>query len=112
MDKLNKYRKIIALILEQQADYGSSVGQIDEYAICDEKTDNYLLLNVGWHPSGRRQQGVPVHIRIKNGKVWLEWDGTDQEIARQLIDAGIAKEDLVFPTFKTAKTAEVESIAA
>lgn len=110
MDKLKKYRKIITKILEEQASYGSSLGKIDDYAICDEKTDNYLLLNVGWHPSGRRQHGVPIHIRIKDGKVWLEWDGTDQEIAQQLIDAGIASEDIVSPGFE-AEIAE-EKLAA
>jgi hypothetical protein len=106
MDKLKKYRRIITKILEEQASYKASTGKIDDYAICDEKTDNYLLLNVGWHYSGRRQQGVPIHIRIKDGKVWLEWDGTDQEIAQQLVDAGIPREDIVFPSFE----AEIEEV--
>ena len=95
MDKLNKYRKIISKVLIDLANYGSSSGQIDEYAICDEQTDNYILFNVGWHPSGRRQQGYPIHIRIKDGKVWVEWDGTDQEIVQQLIDSGIDENDIV-----------------
>lgn len=34
--------------------------------------------------------------RIKDQKVWIEWDGTDEEIAQQLIDAGIKEEDMVF----------------
>lgn len=103
MDKLKKYRKIIAEILNKTASRGSSVGQIDEYVVCDDKTDNYLLLNVGWHPSGRRQQGIPIHIRIKNGKVWVEWDGTDQEIVQQLIDGGIPEKDIVLGFEKPAE---------
>ncbi|MDQ3061663.1 MAG: XisI protein [Acidobacteriota bacterium] len=95
MDRVNKYRKIIEAILKEQASYGSSNEKIDVYAICDEKTDNYILSNLGWHPSGHRQQGYPIHIRLKNGKVWVEWDGTDQEIVRQLIDAGIPEADIV-----------------
>ncbi len=86
MDKINKYRQIVKEILEKQASYKASTGNIDDYAVCDEKTDNYLLVNVGRHKSGRRQQGMPIHIRIKNEKVWVEWDGTDQEIVQQLID--------------------------
>jgi hypothetical protein len=99
MDKLKRYRQIIKKILEEQASYKASTGEIDDYAICDEKTDNYLLINVGWHRSGRRQHGMPIHIRLKNEKVWLEWDGTDQEIAQQLIEAGIHEDDIVFPSF-------------
>lgn len=112
MDKLKKYRAIITKILEEQVSLGTSPGRIDDYAVCDEKTDNYLLINVGWHPSGRRQQGVPIHIRLINGKVWLEWDGTDQEIAQQLIDAGIAEDDIVFPSFEAAAQHEEVKLAA
>ncbi|MCY6490733.1 element excision factor XisI family protein [Leptolyngbya sp. GGD] len=25
-----------------------------------------------------RVHSVPVHLRLKNGKIWLEWDGTDR----------------------------------
>lgn len=95
MDKLNNYRAIIKQTLNNLANYGSSPGRIDEYAVCDETTDNYILSNVGWHPSGRRQLGYPVHVRIKDQKVWVEWDGTDQEIIQQLIDAGIDENDIV-----------------
>ena len=111
MDKLKKYRKIITKIVKEQAALGSSPGKIDDYAICDEKTDNYLLINVGWHPSGRRQHGMPIHIRLKDGKVWIEWDGTDQEIARQLIKAGIYEDDIVFPSFpeKSQTLAELKA---
>ena len=112
MDKLSRYRKIISKILTALANYGSSLGQIDEYAICDEKTDNYILANVGWYPSGRRQQGYPVHIRIKDGKVWVEWDGTDQEIVQQLIDNGIPPEDIVLGFQRDQTHLEKELLAA
>lgn len=96
MDKLKDYRRIITKVLNSLLITGANPGNIDEYAICDEKTDNYILSNVGWHPSGRRQLGYPVHIRIKDDKVSVEWDGTDQEIIQQLIDAGIDENDIVY----------------
>ena len=112
MDKLTKYRKIISKILTDLANYGSSLGQIDEYAICDETTDNYILFNVGWYPSGRRQQGYPIHIRIKDNKVWVEWDGTDQEIVQQLIDNGIPPEDIILGFQQSQPHFEMELVAA
>jgi hypothetical protein len=34
-------------------------------------------------------------MRLHNGKIWLEYDGTDSYIARQLVKAGVPKEDIV-----------------
>lgn len=95
MEKTDKYRQIIRDLIKKYASYKSSDDKIEDYAVCDEITDNYILLNVGWHLSGHRQLGYPVHIRIKNSKVWVEWDGTDQEIVQQLIDNGIEENDIV-----------------
>ena len=95
MDKLNKYRQIIKAILLEQASFTANDPEIEDVAILDEKTDNYLLSSIGWHPNKRRQQGYPIHIRIKDGKVWVEWDGTDQEIVQQLIDSGVDENDIV-----------------
>lgn len=36
-----------------------------------------------------------IHIDIRNGKVWLQHDGTDARIAEQLIEAGILKHNIV-----------------
>jgi hypothetical protein len=33
--------------------------------------------------------GCLIHIDLKAGKVWLQHDSTDAEIARQLVAAGI-----------------------
>lgn len=100
MDKLERYRSIIKEIVGYYGNLQSSVGAVETYAICDEKTDNYLVLDVGWLAFGR-QHAIPLHIRLKNEKVWLEWDGTEQEVAEQLIAAGIAEEDIIFPTQQT-----------
>ncbi len=94
MDKLAKYRKIIKKIVEQYGRFQSSVGNVETYAVCDENNDNYLVIDVGWLAFGR-QHAMPIHIRIKNEKVWVEWDGTDQEIVQQLIDSGIDENDIV-----------------
>ena len=111
MDKLERYREIIKEIVGYYGSLQSSVGDVQTYAICDERTDNYLVLDVGWLAFGR-QHAIPIHIRLRNGKVWLEWDGTDQEIAQQLIDAGIDENDIVFPSFQKSENAVAESIAA
>jgi hypothetical protein len=94
MDKLAKYRAIVKAIVERYGKFQSSVGNVETYAVCDGKTDNYLVIDVGWLAFGR-QHAMPIHIRLKDGKVWVEWDGTDQEIVQQLIDAGVEENDIV-----------------
>ena len=94
MDKLAKYREVVKSIVERYGTFQSSVGNVETYAVCDQRNDNYLVIDVGWLAFGR-QHAMPIHIRIKNGKVWVEWDGTDQEIVQQLIDAGIPESDII-----------------
>ena len=36
-----------------------------------------------------------MHIDIKNGKVWIQYNGTEVEIADELVKAGIPEEDIV-----------------
>lgn len=94
MDKLVKYRGIITNIVEHYGKFQSSVGAVETYPIIDEKTDNYFVVDVGWLAFGR-QHAIPIHIRIKDGKVRVESDGTDQEIVQQLIDDGINEGDII-----------------
>lgn len=35
-----------------------------------------------------------LHLRLHNGKVWIEHDGTAEGVAYALIEAGIPKEDI------------------
>jgi len=95
MDKISRYRRIIKNLLLKHAAYTADDREIEDVPVFDEKTDNYILSSLGWHSNNRRQHGYPIHIRIKNNKVWIEWDGTDQEIVQQLIDAGIPENDIV-----------------
>jgi hypothetical protein len=32
---------------------------------------------------------------VKDGKVWIEWDGTSPSITEALIERGMAREDMV-----------------
>lgn len=36
-----------------------------------------------------------LHIDIKGNKIWLQWNGTEDDIAADLVNAGVPKEDIV-----------------
>jgi len=94
MDNLDQYRQIIREIIEEYAQYRPSVGEIAVEVIFDEEKDHYELAHTGWN-GAYRVHGSVIHIDIRNGKVWLEHDGTDADIAEQLVEAGIPYQQIV-----------------
>ena len=94
MDKLALYRKIIEEILTEQAGYKLANSDIDKELIMDRERDHYQVSLVGWEGL-KRVHSCSIHIDIKGDKVWLQRDYTDAEIAAQLIEKGIPKEDIV-----------------
>jgi hypothetical protein len=99
MDKLAGYRASIeklisdlaSLVERQHARHPSG---IETACVFDEKRDHYLLVNLGWQ-NGRRVRAVTLHVRLKNGKIWIEDDMTEDGIATRLVEAGVPKEDIV-----------------
>ena len=49
---------------------------------------------MGWN-GGRRVHGSVIHIDIRDGKVWIEHNGTDARLGEELVAAGIPRSDIV-----------------
>jgi hypothetical protein len=94
MDKLTHYRQAVRQLVEQYANDKPSVGEVDSYPMIDEEHDHYIAMQTGW-VNRHRVHGTFIHIDIINGKVWIQFNGTDQRIASELVAAGIPKEDIV-----------------
>jgi hypothetical protein len=52
------------------------------------------LIHVGWE-NEERVYGCVVHVDIKNGKIWVQRDLTEEGIANQLVELGVPKTDIV-----------------
>jgi hypothetical protein len=103
MSESDKYRAIIKQILTEYAKYKPSYGKVETEAIFDGERDHYESVYVGWDKK-KRIHGSVIHIDIKDGKVWIQHDGTSEGIADELVEAGIPKEDIVlgfrYPKFR------------
>ncbi|NJO82204.1 MAG: XisI protein [Blastochloris sp.] len=88
------YRTLIKQILEEQVQDQPAHGEIEVMVVFDETRDHYQLLALGWDLP-RRVHSILVHIRLPHDKIWIEYDGTDAHIARQLVAAGVPKDDIV-----------------
>lgn len=102
MDKTNKYLNIIKTIMD--AYVASMQANLDEevYLVEDPIKMNYLIYHHAWRGSSR-SYGCILHVRIKNEKIQVEYDGTDEAFAAVFAAAGIPKEDIVLAFHAPAK---------
>jgi hypothetical protein len=94
MDKLDKYRQIVQDLLTKHGNQKMSYGDVDTEVIFDVSRDRYQVVDVGWD-GNQSMYGCSIHLDIKNGKVWIQWNSTEDDIAADLVDLGIPKEDIV-----------------
>jgi hypothetical protein len=94
MDQLDHYRAIVRRLIEEYAAYKPAYGDVRTEAVIDPEHDHYEVMQVGWN-DGRRVHGSIIHIDIRDGKVWIEHNGTDARIGEELVAAGIARNDIV-----------------
>jgi hypothetical protein len=63
-------------------------------------------MNVGWEHLTRIYQTI-IHIDIKDGKIWLHQNLTDQNSAEELVEMGVPREDIIWglqPPYKRQYT--------
>lgn len=94
MDKLDKYRTLIQQLLEEHAQFGDGDDGVDNQVLIDTQRDHYQLMHVGWQ-NDWRIYGCILHLDIKDGKIWLQHNGTEYDIPAQLVAMGVPKTDIV-----------------
>jgi hypothetical protein len=94
MDQLDRYREIVCRLIEAYASYKPAYGDIRTEVIVDREHDHYEVMQVGWNGS-QRVHGPIIHIDIRDGKVWIEHNGTDVRLAEELVAAGVSRDDIV-----------------
>ena len=93
MDRV-AYQKIIQRILSEYAALKPSYGEIEVETIFDETQDHYEVVYSGWD-GWQRVHGAFLHVDIRDGKVWIQHDGTEDGIAEELVHSGIPREHIV-----------------
>ena len=98
MDKVDRYRQIVRDALMPLTQRKYSGDKVVNEAVFDEANDRYIIVSVGWLDPCHRIYFNLVHIDIINGKIWLQYDGTEHGIGYLVEDMGVAKDDIV-PAF-------------
>ncbi len=94
MERVDQYRTCIETIIKEYGQYKPSYGEVDVQMVFDRENNHYHLLTVGWY-NHERIRGTILHIDIKDGKIWIQHDGTEVGVANELVKMGIPKEDIV-----------------
>jgi hypothetical protein len=94
MDDVVRYRKIIRDLIEDFAKFKPARGDVQIETIFDEANDHYELMYAGWN-GPYRIHGSVLHVDIRNGKVWIQHDGTEEGITDKLVTAGIPPDRIV-----------------
>ncbi len=93
MEKLALYRTAVRAVLKLHA-LPFSVGDIDVSEIIDDERDHYQVFMAGWS-NGRYYHGPMISMQIKNGKIWIHHNGTESDVAEELVSLGVPKSDIV-----------------
>jgi GNAT superfamily N-acetyltransferase len=104
MDRGHEYRLIVQQVLQDYFRlYTQSADEnLETFLVCDRNQDQYLLMRLGWEGESpgkrlrqRRINRTVLHLRLREGKVWVEEDWTEQGVATDLLAAGMAREAIV-----------------
>ncbi len=94
MDSVAFYQDTVEKLLNDYAAIPYSYGDIQQYVIVNRDRTHFLLFNEGWHGK-RRVHGVVTHVEIREGKIWIHFDGIEDGITDELVAAGIPKKQIV-----------------
>lgn len=96
MDRLGQYRITLEKVLREHAQLSQRVqaehpedpeSPVEAIAVCDLKTDNYLLITAGWTPK-QHIHSILAHFRIVDEQIYVEWSGVE-DLIEDLIEQGI-----------------------
>ena len=94
MDKIKKYEKIICTILTDYAEIQGIPSEIKSYTLFDKENKHYQLLSMGWYKQ-QYNYNVTIYLDIINDKIWIQQNNSDAQIAHELLESGVATDDIV-----------------
>lgn len=94
MATVRDYAELIKHVLREHAQLKPSYEGIAVELICDDTQGHYEIMLAGW-VGDRRVHGSALHIDLRDGKIWIQHDGTERGVATEFMEAGVPPTDLV-----------------
>ena len=93
-EKITRYQGYVQRVLREYAEFGKRPDEIEVQLSFDTERNHYHLFNAGWQDE-HRIYGCLIHVDIKNGKIWIQHDGTEAVMADKFLELGVPPEDIV-----------------
>ena len=81
-------------ILRECAQFYAFPERFRTLTVFDRQNGQFLLMDEGWD-GFKHIHRVWLHVELRDGKFWIQKDGTEDGIAVDLMNAGIPKERIV-----------------
>ena len=94
MVKLKRYEKAILRILEDYTQIRYSNIDAENKLVADKQNHRYQVVTVGWDKN-KFVHDCPMHFDIIDGKIWIQRNMTEIDVATELMQQGVAKTDIV-----------------
>ena len=93
MGTIDRYREILQRVMREYVGKPLN-GDIRTELVIDKDQNHFEVNHVGWD-GDERIHGSVVHVDVIDGKVWIQYNGTDRPIGEELVQAGIPRQDIV-----------------
>ena len=94
IEKLAQWRQTLERILQHYADIPNRYSDTREFVVVSRDLNHFMLMKEGWQGK-QRFHGLVVHAEIQDGKIWIHYDGIEDGITEELVEAGVPKESIV-----------------
>ncbi|MDX2248409.1 MAG: XisI protein [Bacteroidia bacterium] len=95
MDSIKHYQELIVALLEEYASIKpANMPEVDQEVLADRERNHFALIRLGW-AKGQFVYHCVMHFDIIDGKIWLQQNWTDQDVAEELIQKGVKREHIV-----------------
>jgi hypothetical protein len=111
MDTRTHDIEVIEKLLCEQAHYYSTPHQFRTLRAFDHEQGQFLLLDEGWDEY-RRIHRVWAHVELREDKIWIHEDGTEEGIANLLVAAGMPCDRIVLAFLAPSQRRATEFAAA
>lgn len=94
MDRTEQYGNLVKKVIEDYAAFDPGTEGVEKELIFDDQRGHYELFYVGWQ-DWERVHAPLIHVDIRDGKIWIQHDGTEDGIVDELLEAGVPAEHIV-----------------
>lgn len=94
MDTVESLRGAIARVFRSWEEYPSAISKFRIVGVMDTANDRYALLHVDFD-GDRYKSHLLAYLEIRDGKIWILTDNTEEGVATELVADGISKDEIV-----------------